>query len=695
MNSKISSDELTSRAFQLAYFLHCDRKTATEIATRALNKLQLAATAQSKRHYYRLTGREDSRKARSKVSLGEPHLLQRLVYVESEEFERLKELAAHNLDAQSHVTPAQKSDLVVYFIKHLVRITTRRNSFYVTLGLSRLLYNYTTSETMELYNLVIQDPDRVHDDYYYRSRKGVLLKELKERFGSLIEVTKGARGEQRWQASDDASPHGELVRDCLVQFTPWATPCVVPQRFDPLSETIDQLNFYGRQADEEHEVEVNRIHATLHPDCFARLVAANRLAGPDERLELPHDHENMNGSSRKPPNLSPDDVRNINDLLAHEALRRKAASATFFRVLVDGRERAEIIRNQTSTASFRVDDGSELIEIYTDDSEGALLLATHLLDFNGSDRQESAITLENGQQITFTTKLLVDEAGSPTGAEVVVNCKETAPFRIVSSAISRMFGPVFGTVSGQSRARAWWKPAAGLAALAVLIAGVWWNWFRQRPENRRPDQQLVLVPSPAPINSPTVELTPAPNAPGQKQPEPNRNTKPGTSSAPPVLAQRDATPAHDETFVERSVVADNTGDGAVTDTGVRGWNREVMGKPLGEVRRVFLQNRFNNSESQVLLAELRAKLSGGGTVQFAESDAADASIKFSVQPASSRAGDKRVIAIVRAVNANGYVVWPVARRSSSIRYVGLPSYVAERVVRDLSSALQAPRDDDE
>jgi hypothetical protein len=81
--STISSDELPTRAFQLAYFLHRERQTATEIAARALNKLQLAATAQGKRLYYRLTGRADARKARSKVSLGEPQLLQRLVYVES------------------------------------------------------------------------------------------------------------------------------------------------------------------------------------------------------------------------------------------------------------------------------------------------------------------------------------------------------------------------------------------------------------------------------------------------------------------------------------------------------------------------------------------------------------------------------------------------------------------------------------
>src|SRR6185369_497930 len=92
--TRIAPDELPNRAFQLAYFLHRERKTAAEIATRALNKLELAAVAQGKRLYYRLTGRADARKARSKVSLGEPHLLQRLVYVESEEYERRRETAA-------------------------------------------------------------------------------------------------------------------------------------------------------------------------------------------------------------------------------------------------------------------------------------------------------------------------------------------------------------------------------------------------------------------------------------------------------------------------------------------------------------------------------------------------------------------------------------------------------------------------
>src|SRR5205814_2961716 len=104
------------------------------------------------------------------------HLLQRLVYIESELFERL-------LEGQQKTV--QQDDLIIRYIKHLVRITTKHNSFYVTLGLCRLLYNYSTGETSEIYNLVLQDPERIRDDYYYRSRKKSLMQPTKDRFRNL------------------------------------------------------------------------------------------------------------------------------------------------------------------------------------------------------------------------------------------------------------------------------------------------------------------------------------------------------------------------------------------------------------------------------------------------------------------------------------------------------------------------------
>lgn len=687
----ISRDEFPNRAFQLAYFIHRERKTAMEIATRALNKLQLAATAQGKRLYYRLTGRADARKARSKVSMGEPHLLQRLVYIESEEYERQKE--GVSLDPQSHpkTLRARHSDLVVYFIKHLVRITTRRNSFYVTLGLSRLLYNYTTPETMELYNLVIQDPDRVHDDYYYRSRKGLLLKELKERFGELVEVAKGARGEQRWKAAPGNLRHAALVRECLSWFTPWATPCAVPARFDPLHETIDQLSFQGRHADEEHEVEVNRIHAALHPDCFARLAAANNFDTPNDRLELPHFFLNQDADSdddtpRTPPNLSTDEIETINSLLAQEALRRKAASAGFLRVLVDGIQLAQINAEESAGAEFTVEEEAEVIEVYGSDQKGPLLLATHLLNFSGSNTQDFTITVESGQRISFAVKLLSDAEGSPTGAQVRVAVRETSAARAAVVALRRTRTSIFG---GPASSIGWWKPAAALAMLALLFAGAWWAWA-----NRSDRREIVRVgPTPAPTAPTSVPGSSPQNGKGEQlaiSPPANRAPERRTAPTPaPALAQRqNNTRQRDETFVARSLVADDSANSDPGELSTRGtWNRPSMGKPLNEIRRIYLQPIGDNALNQQLLAEVRSKLVAGGNLQDSGVDQADAALKLSVRPASARADDLRVSVTVRVVNANSYVVWPRVR-GSKWRYVGQPRFVADRIVADLMKDIR-------
>ena len=683
----ISPDELPNRAFQLAYFLHRERKIALEIATRALNKLQLAATAQGKRLYYRLTGRPDSRKSRSKVSLGEPHLLQRLVYVESEQYERLKEAAA--LAAQTNgAAPARQSDLVVFFIKHLVRITTRRNSFYVTLGLSRLLYNYTTAETMDLYNLVIQDPERVHDDYYYRSRKGLLLKELKERFGELVEVAKGVRGEQRWRAAADSSRYAPLARECLHWFTPWETPCAVPETLDPLNDTIDQLSFQGRHPDEEHEVEVSRIHAALHPECFDRLAAANRLARPEEKLELPHfflaDGADDDGDiSRTPPNLSADELHIINDLLAQEAMRRKAASNGFLRVMVDGIQLAQINTRTSAVARFEVNDQAEVIEVYSSDEKGALLLATHLLNFVGPETQSFSITTEGGQQISFSIDLRGSE-GSETNAQVAVEIKEPA----ASAAAQRVWASISDFF--QASFTGWWKPVAAFSALALLCAGAWWIWSSQSGRN----EIVSVAPTPAPT-APVIAPSPNQQTVEGPQREPSPPPKPSRNAATPapVMAQRKSdTPPRDETFVERSLLPNSNATADPNEIATRGaWNRDAMGKPLKEVRRLHLQLVGGNTSSDEFEKQLRERLGTDQNLKLSDAEQADAALKISVSPASSRAGDSRVIVSVRGVNANGFVVWPASRRGSSWRYVGQPRFVADRIVADLMADIRRAR----
>ncbi len=87
-------DDWLNKAFKLAFFIHGRRDIVKQIAASAMNKLETASNAQFKRYYYTPTGRaETSRATRSRVSLNDLQLLQRLVFVESENFEKQNETA--------------------------------------------------------------------------------------------------------------------------------------------------------------------------------------------------------------------------------------------------------------------------------------------------------------------------------------------------------------------------------------------------------------------------------------------------------------------------------------------------------------------------------------------------------------------------------------------------------------------------
>ena len=320
------------------------------------------------------------------MSFSQPHLLQRLVYVESDYYERLDEQAGNR-------TAAGAEEMLIRYVKHLVRIAMRRNSFYVTLAVSRLLYNYTTPETMEIYNAVIQDPERVKDDYYFRSRKAVLMRELRERFGERLRTSRGARGEERFETEERPEGFTGLVMACLSFFTPWGTSCIVPANCDPILDGIPQLSDDGRRAPDQ--VEVDRIHSIIDPDCYGRLTQALGFDRPERRLKVPRffltgdgsDRDDRPDNRRNPPPFTADDARLIKSRLAEQARRRREAPVELLRVMVDGVERARIDLSQSRDARFRIGASAELIEVRTRDDEGELTLATHLLTHGDAGRE--------------------------------------------------------------------------------------------------------------------------------------------------------------------------------------------------------------------------------------------------------------------------------------------------------------------
>ncbi len=634
-------EELLELAFQLAYFIHRDKAVALLIATAALEKLDAADSRQDKRRYYNPSGQ------RRKVSLPELLLLQRLVYAESEPHEKRKE----------QTTPNQAM-MVKHFIKHLVKITSRRNSFHVTLGLARLLHDYTATETAELYNLVRQDPARLPEDGYYRSRKAVLMAELKDRFGQLLGVERLARGQERFQPQTDSRHFAQLVRECLHAFMPWQTRCGVPERFDPATEELDALAFRGNDPDEGHQAEVNRYHAVLHPLCFARLVLALGYDAPETRLLIPQfllasaTQDDDGDGSGTSASLSEEDRNSVRRYLSSQTGRRQASTAGLLQFVVDGELLGTLDPQQTSETRFAVSSSAEFIEIHTPDGTGDLLLAVQplALDAHGDlAEQQLEFELADGRGVRLSVTPTHDANGLVSGATVRAAAPGSgfglSPTSKQAEARSTVFDRLF---SG------WLKPAVAFAVLA-LLAAVTVYVLRERATPKPP-----VITEASPTLSPGVSPNVAPLLAGAS-PTPAPTRKP-TPRADDVVAfnlpSNPLLPGENLRRVERE--------------------EEVVTSLLAG-QKLFVDAKGAPGLLESFVAALKAQLQADGTFHFTDNrDEADIALKLNVE-----AGTQGVRVVAAIVNAKGEVLWPLTLGVRARRYDG----ISENVIAELSREL--------
>ena len=674
----VSTEQVLNKAYRLAYFLHQDKSMAIRVVAAATLKLNVAMAVQSKRLYYNPVGRfsrGESRRTdgiRTKALFSDLHLLQRLIYVESEPYERQKERAAQVAPPGVPAVgdPANEEDLLVYFIKHLVRITTKRNAFYVTLGVSRLLHSYSTLETMEIYNAVIGEPERVKDDYYYRSRKAVLMHEMYQRFGQLIRACRQRRGEERFETQPGSSEQRSLVRECLRLFTPWDTQCPVPSDFDPFKSVIASLASRGSAG--ENRVEVNRIHAVLHPDCFERLVAAFGYCTPWERMELPRFFLDQSNDEQSPPRhrgapaeLNAEELAEINHMLAEQARRRRRSSPTgLIRIMVDGVERGTLNPAEQSSISFSAEEDAEIIEVTTTDSSGDLLLATHLLTSFEKNGNNASIRLEGGQDLSFSITRRPSEANGEAGLLVKFGYQETNAHRVARLwwqrlKLRRSPEQEHGK-SGEGRISA--RHVFAGMVVVICLAGYLAYVKLTSPETSEPAEISSVQTTPSSISDSRAEVFIPPSTEA-----PARTTRPNRTTSKPPPRVGSATPDED--------VADATRSGNVVDN-----------LTLREVKKIYIEIRGESAFND-LRSDLVEKLNSSGLVAAAtNADEANASLKIVV----SRTSVGAIQASAQLVNARGTVLWPKAGGASR-RYSGELSTVISEIVKDLLSEIRLAR----
>lgn len=459
--------DLLDKAFELACFLVGDRNAAIHTLIRALHKWDVQSNAEDKRMYWR----DKYLKRRiNRISRPRMDVLQWLILFESDAAER---------DQERIATPAE-SEMTVRYLKHLIRLTSSMSAFYVNVAISRFIYRYPTSQAQNTYEVLTQH--YIGADEYRRS-KALLTAKLIERFGQSLTTVRASHGEITFAPRANSNRWSSLVEQCLCLFTPWSTKNVC--RHTAFSGTGQTgriaLDLSANSWSDRNEAELYCCHVLIHPPCYQALVSDLGLDSPEKKLSLPLFHSadpTDMGNSDRPRKASPlnDDERLlISSALTSETHRRQRAARAEMRITVDGFER-KIAKGSGSQGVFQIQEGEQLIEIWTRDEQGDLLLGSYVvqLDVQGILSDSASFPLGNHGRLHLSVK--ADHTRGPARSALVsFQYHKTAWLGQITSAL-----PQF---------RSWFflKPRYGMAWIltAILAWGVTVWVYQERLDSAR------------------------------------------------------------------------------------------------------------------------------------------------------------------------------------------------------------------
>jgi hypothetical protein len=379
--------ELLHRGFGLAYFLIPDRVTAIDLFTRALEKIRARSRREMKRIYWR--DKHAERPVR-RIARSDMDMLQWLIMFEAEQDERAQERAG-SISSRS---------MAIRYIKHLIQITTALSSFYVNVGVSRLLHNYSTSESQRVYEMLSSrflGPDE------YRRAKSALMDKMTDRFAGFLKTGRVDHGELRFETAENQEQWVDVVSDSLSVFTPWSTQGHCAQ-FVSVNGNAKPKASQKAPAADQNESELKCCHILIEPTCYDQLMEDLAFDAPETRLALPRfvmpdkqeKSDDHNVQPPRPPELSQEDLDQIQRRLAMTDARRRNANPRIVTIIIDGVEHGQLDLTQKPQSQVGLEVGASLIEIRGSDERGDLLLATHFIPYANNAFESSTGTAKLG-----------------------------------------------------------------------------------------------------------------------------------------------------------------------------------------------------------------------------------------------------------------------------------------------------------
>ena len=454
------NEELLERAFQLAHFIVRNRPAAIEIVDRARKRLTTVQSREMRRIYWR-TGSLKQRFRR--ITRDEQDTLQWLIYLESEKYERLQEQQVR----LSHRC------LGVRYVKSIMHMTSNMSSFYVAVGLHRILHSYSTPDIQAAYELFTGDFAGAEK---YRRVKRALMRKLATHFAEFLTVRQWDNQELRFDTDQNQQKWADLVTQCLEMFTPWSTrnACLpLPRSLAGLlDESLMAESDWNAQSGADR-TEMTRCHLLIHPPCFDQLTrtlgldpAAAKLAMPRFKMGQDGNLEDSSRWSSAPP-LTNEERARLCALPEAGQSQHQAELPNCLAILADGIPCAQLDLSCESRKQWKIQEGTRLIEFCAEEAGTTRALALHWVDYTDVDgiaAGQHTIALAHSKDLIIETVPADPGSSEAGGATMLLIVSPIAYFSRWKEFIQSLFWPPR-------------LPAYALAAM-FIVAGCLWSIHR-------------------------------------------------------------------------------------------------------------------------------------------------------------------------------------------------------------------------
>jgi len=409
-------------AFQLAFFIIPDRATAFEVTGRAIEKLGSQRSRERRRIYWR--GRNKKVRIR-RISRPDEDTLQWLIYLESEAYEK----------KQEQCDDVTEIEMVIRYVKHLVQLTTGASSFYVNVGLNRLLRSYSTPEVQQIYEYTTEHYPASEE---YRKVKGRLMNALIARFDRFLRVQTSEYRELRFEPHQDQKRWFSIVEECLESFIPWSSQRACLERSIDLQIGEPGTGvWHPNLSSHADEIETDRCHWFMHTPCYGELTRKLAFDAPQERLSVPQfalresnePDDPLNSIRRKTGPLSEDEMTALKDRTDSGEAKRRQAPQQLLKIVAHGVVRAHLNPYLNERRQFDIPEGTKLLEVRSEVNGADVTLAAHWIDYTecqGMAAGDYTIALKNKRELLFTVVPASSDAKEEGGAVVLLQARSAS-----------------------------------------------------------------------------------------------------------------------------------------------------------------------------------------------------------------------------------------------------------------------------